>query len=221
MIDKTIFDIIINIGGYQNKMKESLIFDLDGTLWDTTKQVSIVWNNVAKKYNIEVEQFLIKDIMGLTTSEIISKLFNNDNMIGKSFICECQKSENEYLSIYGGNIYVNTISTIKKLSKKFDLYMVSNCQDGYIESFLNFYGLNNYFKDYECSGRTNLTKVDNLKIIMKRNHIEHSIYIGDTEKDYLSAINSNNKFIWASYGFGICKDYDYCINDISDLLTIL
>lgn len=202
-------------------MKESLIFDLDGTLWDTTEQVSIVWNNVAKKYNIEIEKFSIKSIMGLTTSEIVSKLFNNDIEIGKSFINECQKSENEYLFMHGGNIYVNTVSTIKKLVKKFDLYIVSNCQDGYIQSFLYFYDLENYFKDYECSGKTNLAKVDNLKLLMKRNNIDHSIYIDDTEKDYLSAINSNNKFIWATYGFGICKNYDYSINDISELLTIL
>ena len=128
-------------------MKVSLIFDLDGTLWDTTEQVSIVWNNVAKKYNIEIEKFSIKSIMGLTTSEIISKLFNNDIELGKSFINDCQESENEYLSMHGGNIYVNTISTIKKLVKKFDLYIVSNCQDGYIQSFLYFYDLENYFKN--------------------------------------------------------------------------
>ncbi len=205
----------------ENIMNRTLIFDLDGTLWDTTEQVTIVWNNVAKKYNIDIENFSIKSIMGLTTSEIISELFDNNSEIGRSFINECQKSENEYLSMYGGNIYINTISTIKKLAQKFDLYIVSNCQDGYIQSFLNFYDLKNFFKDYECSGKTNLTKVDNLKLLMKRNNIDHSIYIGDTEKDYCSAINSNNKFIWATYGFGVCKNYDYSINDISELLTIL
>ena len=56
---------------------------------------------------------------------------------------------------------------------------------------------------------------------MKRNNINNSIYIGDTEKDYISAINSNNEFIWAKYGFGICKNYDNYINDISELLSIL
>ena len=202
-------------------MKKSLIFDLDGTLWDTTKQIEIIWINVAKKYNININKSSIKNIMGLTNPEIISTLFNNDSNIGNLFIKECQKTENEYLSAHGGNIYINTISTIKKLSEKFNLYIVSNCQDGYIEAFLNFYHLNNYFKDYECSGRTNLSKVHNLKLLMKRNNINNSIYIGDTEKDYISAINSNNKFIWAKYGFGICKNYDNYINDISELLSIL
>ena len=59
-----------------------------------------------------------------------------------------------------GNIYTNTISSVKKLFEKFDLYIVSNCQTGYIECFLNLYNLKDYFKDYECFGRTNLPKLD-------------------------------------------------------------
>ena len=90
----------------ENIMNRTLIFDLDGTLWDTTEQVSIVWNGVAKKYNIDIENFSINSIMELTTSEIISELFDNNSKIGRSFIDECQKSENEYLSMYGGNIYL-------------------------------------------------------------------------------------------------------------------
>ena len=121
----------------------------------------------------------------------------------------------------GGNIYANSINTIKELSKDYDLFIVSNCQSGYIEAFLKYYNLESYFKDYECSGNTNLSKHKNLKLLMKRNNITHSIYIGDTEKDYLAAKQSNNIFIWAKYGFGKCNTYDYCINDISELLKIL
>ena len=202
-------------------MKNSLIFDLDGTLWDSTKQIKIVWNNIAQKYNINLSEFTIESIMGLNNAEIISKIFNNDISLGNSFLDECQKSENEFLAIHGGNIYPNTIHTIQELSKKYNLYIVSNCQKGYIETFLEFYNLNHYFKDFECSGNTDLPKASNIKLLMKRNSIDNSIYIGDTEKDYDAAINSNNRFIWASYGFGDCKNYDYCINDIKELLDIL
>lgn len=55
---------------------------------------------------------------------------------------------------------------------------------------------------------------------MKRNNINQSIYIGDTKNDYLSAIKSNNKFIWAKYGFGEDNNYENTINDISDLLYL-
>lgn len=127
-------------------MNKTLIFDLDETLLYTTEQVTIIWNNVSKKYNIDIENFSIKSIMGLTTSEIISELFDNTSEISKSFINEFRKSENEYLSMHGGNIYINTTSTIKKLAKKFDLYIVSNCQDGYIQSFFNSHDLKIFLK---------------------------------------------------------------------------
>ena len=202
-------------------MKDSLIFDLDGTLWDSTKQIKIVWTTIAKQYNIDLNKIPIESIMGLSNSDIIAKFFNNNPSLGNSFLNECQNSENEFLAIHGGNIYPNTIDTIQELSKKYNLYIVSNCQKGYIETFLNFYNLNHYFKDFECSGNTNLPKASNIQLLMARNGIDSSIYIGDTEKDHDAAINSNNRFIWASYGFGTCKDYDYIIKDIKELLDIL
>lgn len=159
--------------------------------------------------------------MGLSNSEIISNFFNNDTLLGNSFLDECQKNENDYLSIHGGNIYPNTIQTIQTLSKKYNLFIVSNCQQGYIETFLKFYNLNNYFIDFECSGNTKLSKTSNIKLLMERNNIKAAIYTGDTENDYNAATNSNNCFIWASYGFGNCNKYDYKINDIKELLSIL
>lgn len=118
----------------------------------------------------------------------------------------------------GGNIYPNTISTIKKLSNKFNLYIVSDCHTGYIDSFLDFYDIRDFFKDFECSGKTQLIKTDTIKILMSRNNISDSFYIGDTQEDYYAAINSSNKFIWAKYGFGTCTKFDYAINDISELI---
>lgn len=120
-----------------------------------------------------------------------------------------------------GSIYPNTINTIKELYKKYNLYIVSNCQAGYIESFLKHYDLQKYFKDYECSGNTKLSKEQNIRLLMSRNNIKSSIYVGDTENDYIASSNSNNKFIWAKYGFGYCSKYDYFIDDISDLLKLL
>ena len=86
-----------------------------------------------------------------------------------------------------GNIYENTIFTIKELSAKFDLFIVSNCQSGYIEAFLKYYELQSFFKDYECSGNTNKNKEYNIKLHMKRSDISNSIYIGDTAKDCIAA----------------------------------
>ena len=64
-------------------MKKAIIFDLDGTLWDTTVQVEKVWNEVAKNHNIDIRDKQIKDIMGLTKNEIIQYLFDDNIQLGE------------------------------------------------------------------------------------------------------------------------------------------
>ena len=203
-------------------MRKSIIFDLDGTLWDTTIQVNEVWNKIAKKYNLEISSEQIKDIMGMTKEEIIKFIFENNIELGNNFISECQKAENKYLKENGGTIYRNTLRTLKELQQLgVGLYIVSNCQDGYIQSFLEYYELDNIFLDYECSGKTAKSKEENIKMIMQRNNISNAMYVGDTEKDYISATNNKIDFIWAKYGFGKCNDTVKNINDIYELIEIV
>ena len=130
-----------------------------------------VWNKVANKYNIYLRDKSIRDIMGLTKNEIINYYFADDIKFGEKFITECQNKENEYLSKYGGGVYKNTIKTIQILNENHNLYIVSNCQAGYIETFLNYYNLNRYFKDYESSGNTGKDKNINIKAVLERNNI--------------------------------------------------
>lgn len=202
-------------------MNKAIIFDLDGTLWDTTKEVAKVWNEIGKIYNLNIEDNQIKSIMGLTKKEIIQYLFNDDIELGEKFIEDCQNKENEYLSQFGGRIYKNTVKAIKMIYEDHKLFIVSNCQAGYIEAFLDYYELRKYFTDYESSGNTGENKETNIKMIMQRNNIEDAIYVGDTIKDYVSAKRNNIKFIWAKYGFGNCNNYDNYIEDIIDLVNII
>lgn len=202
-------------------MIKSIMFDLDGTLWDTTKNVTKIWQEVGKEYNIQIEKDFIEGIMGLTKNEIIKRLFNGNTILGKEYISKCQEKENKYLAQNGGELYKNTQETITKLAKEHDLYIVSNCQKDYLKAFLDYYNFNKYFKDVECAGNTNLDKPDNIKIVMERNNIKDAIYVGDTIKDEKSARTCGIKFVWAKYGFGKCEDYDYSIEDIKDLISIV
>lgn len=201
-------------------MRNSILFDLDGTLWDSTIEVETVWNKVALQYGLKVNKKQIKNIMGLTKEEIIEYLFKGNNKNGNEFITRCQEKENEYLRENGGHIYKNTLKTIRKLANKYDLYIVSNCQSGYIESFLEYYSMQQFFKDFECSGNTGMNKYENINKILIRNDVLKAIYVGDTQKDYESANKNGLPFIWAEYGFGNCDKYYRKIKDISELIDI-
>ena len=37
-------------------MKKSIIFDLDGTLWDTSKEIEQIWKDVSQNYHIRIDE---------------------------------------------------------------------------------------------------------------------------------------------------------------------
>ena len=121
---------------------------------------------------------------------------------------------------YGGTLYNGVEDIIKELSKNYKLYIVSNCIEGYIESFLETSNLKEYFLDFENNGRTGLSKGDNINLLIRRNHLLNPIYVGDTDKDREASEYAGIPFVFASYGFGNVTKCDYKIDDISEMLTI-
>ena len=203
------------------KNTKNIIFDLDGTLWDSRQQIANAWNEIlSSKFNITMDINAITSLMGKTSDEIKTIIFNKistDN--ADNLIKQCELQEVKYLAKNGANIYKNTIKTLKNLSKMHNIYIVSNCQSGYIESFLTYYKLNDYIIDYECNGNTKLPKAQNIKLIMNRNNLskESCVYVGDTYSDYESAQNNEILFIYANYGFEKLTNQLFQINDISEL----
>lgn len=206
-------------------MKKSIIFDLDGTLWDSTGCVCAIWNRVLNKYediSLTITQEIVSNMMGKTMNEIGKTLFPNlTEERRQQIIADFGNEEVNYLSQKGAVLYEGLEETLKMLSLDYELYIVSNCQDGYVDAFLHAHQLESYFKDYEMSGRTGLDKGHNIKLIMKRNTIDQAFYVGDTEGDEEASRFAGIPFIYASYGFGQAKNPDMIIHSIKELPKIL
>lgn len=204
---------------------DGIIFDLDGTLWDSTTEVAKTWSYVISKYNLNRKEITVEDLkpcMGKLLNEIAEILLPNlDEEMQMKIMNECYKYENEYLAKYGATLYDNLEETLKVLVKDYKLFIVSNCQDGYIESFFKSHGLNKYFIDYECPGRTGLPKAENIKLIVERNNLKNPVYVGDTQGDANSAKLANVPFIYAEYGFGEVKDFQDKIESFENILKII
>lgn len=203
---------------------DSIIFDLDGTMWDSTPVVAVAWNHVLEQHPeanyIATEEKLHK-LFGRPIPEIARIMMPHlDEETRQNIIDACSEEEHRCLRQTPGTLYPELETTLAALSSRYPLFIVSNCEAGYIETFLEVTGLGKYFTDFECPGNTGLVKGPNNKLIIERNHLSSPIYVGDTQGDKDSAVYAGIPFCYASYGFGSVDTWDYKIETFSDLLKL-
>ena len=133
----------------------------------------------------------------------------------------CCEHENGYLRSHGGVLCPDLEETLCRLSENYGLYIVSNCQKGYIEAFLDYYGFWKYFRDIECYGNNLLDKGSNIALLAERNGLRKAWYIGDIQGDYDSAMKAGVGFIHAAYGFGTIRETVPELKRFSDLPELL
>ena len=203
-------------------MEKAMIFDLDGTLWDSTQSAPFIWKRVLDKHHLDISitQEKVASLMGKTMEEIGYILFPNISEEKRNqIINDFSEEEVNYLNEHGAVLYEGVEETLEKLSKKYDLYIVSNCQKGYVEAFLHAHHLEKYFKDIEMSGRTGKDKGYNILLLMERNHLQEAVYIGDTQGDQDASRFAGIPFIFASYGFGNAMHPGKVINSFKELIN--
>jgi phosphoglycolate phosphatase len=186
---------------------DSIIFDLDGTLWDSTDTVTEAWQTALGKAPYMSDEIMTRDrvrsITGMTYDKIFETLFpflNHQQREEVKYLCSV--SELEILHKKGGTLYANLANTLTYLGKKHKLYIVSNCQSGYIELFLDLHNMHPHFLAHQCFGTKGNPKADNIRDIVIDHNLKNPVYIGDTMGDYESATKAGVPFIFASYGFG-------------------
>ena len=203
-------------------MDTLLLFDLDGTLWDSASAVAEAWNEIFQREDPSLKPLTVDDIhgvMGMTMKEIGQTLYPDFHSARRDAIFdECCTYEVEYLYKHCGVLYPDFRSTMEALKAAgYSLAVVSNCQRGYIDAFLSSSGAGDLFLDYEEWERTGLTKGENIRLVMDRNGYSKGIYIGDTKKDREAALQAGIPFIHAAYGFGEVEAADGVIRKLSDL----
>jgi phosphoglycolate phosphatase len=189
---------------------DSIVFDLDGTLWDSTGNVALAWEKARQQVDYVVEPITREKVRSITgmAYDVIFEVLLPDMEVGKRdyFKAVCAKSEIDTLNEIGGDLYPELEETIKYLAAKYKLYIVSNCQNGYIETFLSHCPVAGYFLGHQCYGTKGQPKAENIKDIVNDHQLKAPVYIGDTKGDRDSATKAGVPFIFASYGFGKVED---------------
>ena len=204
---------------------DSIIFDVDGTLWDSTKSVAESWNKAIREHsslNLTLEPVSLSKVFGKTMTEIADALFPDLSVKERMELLDvCFDEENRYLEDHPGILYPDVVRTIKELSLSCPLYIVSNCQCGYIEVMLRTTGLAPYIRDHLCFGETQVPKCETIRLLIERNNLQSPVYVGDTQGDADSCKTAGIPFIFAEYGFGDVPDARTRIHTFSDLTKLL
>ena len=207
-------------------MKPMLIFDLDGTLWDSAENVAESWNIIFSREDPSLPRLTKDDIhsvMGMTMREIqdvLQPALADEKR--EAVFSECCTYEVEYLREHVGEPYPDLRPVMEKLkSLGYPLAIVSNCQCGYVDAFIQSVRVSDLFCDYEEWERTGLPKGENIRLVMQRSHADRAVYIGDTQKDQDAARLAGIPFIHASYGFGKVTSPDAVIHSLSELPEVI
>ncbi|MDB5010344.1 MAG: gph [Mucilaginibacter sp.] len=205
---------------------DSIIFDLDGTLWDSTSNVAKAWQKAKEQVDYVTDDFsqqTIRSITGMTYKAIFEKLVPYLTEEKRNeFKALAAKYELEILHNEGGELYPELEETLKYLLTKYKLYIVSNCQNGYIEVFFKISGMSPYFSGHQCYGTKSQPKAENIKDIINDHNLKAPVYVGDTMGDYDAATKAGVPFIFAAYGFGeVNEDQIATIQQFKELADIL
>ncbi len=194
---------------------DGIIFDVDGTLWDVTEIVAKAWNVVLEQegFSRRLTAADLKREFGKPLVDIISNLLPGQSQEVYDHILPIwYQVEDDAIAATPPDLFEGISEVFQTLSKKYPLYIVSNCQAGYIEQFLESTGTGCYIQDHLCPGDTGRFKADNIKEIVEKHQLKNAWYIGDIQADCDATHEAGIRFVWAKYGFGTVAEPDAVIN---------
>ncbi len=205
---------------------ESIIFDIDGTLWDSRALIAEGYNIQLRKeglHHLQTNEEVLLQLFGRTMSDIADNLFPEFVPEERYALMDrCIASEDAYLEQHPCDTiaYPDILPTMEELKKKHRLFIVSNGQKGYPQLAARKLGVDHLIEGYLSYGDTGTHKGETIRILMKNHNITDAVYVGDTQGDYEATVDAGIDFIWADYGFGkpdACVGTIHCFKDLLNL----
>ena len=210
----------------------NLIFDIDGTMWDTTGVIADAWKAAVAGTGVDSSDITadrLKKEFGKTMDVIFRNIFPDvtDQALLDEFTDRCIAAEDETLGALtydeADSIIAEGVpATLKELSRNHRLFIVSNCQCGYIELFTGKSRTAELFEDTLCFGDTGTGKGDTILTLMAKNGLDagDTFYIGDTTGDFEASNYAGIRMVFCEYGFGAVDGAYKNIKSFPELLEI-
>ncbi len=204
--------------------EDNLIFDLDGTLFDSAPEILKCLKKVFLANKLESKNDFDESIIGPPLRETLKNLVQKQDldMVDKIIEDFIELYDSEYC--YKTKLYDGVRETLQILGKKKKLILITNKRISPTKKMLENSGIIEFFDNYFSVNPSDISKKD--KSILIANTIkdldinpENSAYIGDTEGDFIASNNNGIKFIYAGWGYGdYVEQADLHLNDIRELL---
>lgn len=214
-------------------MKKSIIFDMDGTLFQTEKILEESLNQTLEQLdelqmyyiNTPVEKY--KEIMGVPLDEVWRNLLikpsdeniTNANQIFQKSLITCIKSNKGMLYDYVEEV----LEYIK--SKNYDIFIASNGDVEYLNAIYEKYQLEKYIKNvYSINEIESSSKTTLIKHIIKVENTKPQFVVGDRLSDFLAGKENNIEVIGCKFYFAKEEELleaDYVVNSLKELKNII
>ena len=195
---------------------DSLIFDMDGTLWDAVDTYVASWNAALEKEKIDLVMTAedLGFMMGWEKRKVLERMLPDYSFDEQERIFETiNVFRSELISEMGGKLYDGVVDGLTLLSKEYRLFIVSNCPENLIQQFMEFCKISHLITDEMAHGVNSKPKNYNIKLLIEKHGLKNSIYIGDTQTDSEESRMAQLPFVFLSYGFGKTDDYDLKFDD--------
>ena len=205
------------------KRYDGILFDLDGTLWDASESSASGWSaaiNACDLPDVSISARDIKSVSGKPFIDCVTALFPDTLVADKAGMAELIDSHEKLIvEAQGGRAYPGVVDGIEMLSENYGLYLVSNCQEWYLEAFWKHIPLQRFFSASDCHGRCGGSKDKMITSIVQTYGLEEPIYIGDTEGDERASEAAGVDFGYVEYGFGCAVNPTLTFQTFGDLVA--
>jgi phosphoglycolate phosphatase len=201
------------------KKPDSIIFDMDGTLWDAVDTYAASWNMVFKELNIDktISRDELATMVGWEGKKVLKAMMPEfDEETQLDIYTKVNDVRRQLLPQKGGILYDGVKDGVKQLAEKYPLFILSNCAKGVIRLFIDWACIDEHIIDEIAYGTNFMPKHYNIKVLMERHNLKNPVYVGDTEGDGEQSRLAGIPFVFVSYGFGATDDHDIRFNSFAD-----
>ncbi|WP_313757305.1 HAD hydrolase-like protein [Tissierella sp.] len=217
----------------QNSIKKSIIFDMDGTLFQTNKvlEISLLETfNYLESINewdgeMPIEKY--REIMGAPLPKVWEVLLPDHSEEVRKF------TDSFFLKVLIENIkngkgalypHVEDILSYLK-DNNWSIFIASNGLKEYLKTIVSFYQLDNWIFDfYSIEEIESLDKSNLVEFILRKYNIQRGAIVGDRISDINAAKDNGLVSIGCNFDFAREEELskaDYVIDDLIELKSII